>query len=439
MSSQDRAFYSELLLWLYTDVFSAIGEPPSKRATLDQIERFISNYRLRHRFSLNDDGKDLIFKRSEHKEKTTDRGQIYKRLLQSDWLIEHKSRYRILVDFDPDARIVLKSLFEISNGETRSYGGAVLNVLANLKGALTHPDTNSESLRNAVQFSHDFLQHLRTVGATMRKTEQEILEQNDAAHILKNFFQDFVEKYLIEDYKRLNTNNNPFRFRQDIISLCYDTEQDITKIIELAEGYVAEGRANSETEAEGLIRRELVEIRQVFEHLENTLAIIDDTIARLERRVRNMIRFMDRHSGDRSRRTLEALTEVASLDETAHLPSRLSPFVPFGFPIGRHMLYQRKVRIRPPISRTVTVEQPDPVLQAFERARRDFFALTHPSKSDIETFLLMALDGKTNILGSDIPIESARDFVIFERLRLFPTKLVIDSFRAKKKSNYYDI
>ena len=420
LSSADRVFYSELLLWLYTDVFSVIGETPSKRATLEQIERFIANQHAKG-FFLKEDGSDLAFKRSEKKEKATDRGRIYKRLLQSGWLIEHKSRYRVLIDFDPDARTVLKSLVAISNGETRSYGGAVLNVQANLRDALAHPDTNSESLRNAVHFSHEFLQHLRTVGAAMRKIEQEILKKNDAAYVLKNFFQDFVEKYLIEDYKRLNTKNNPFRFRHSIISLCYATEQDISKILDLAGGYVSEGRAATETEAEEIIRQELVEIRHVFEHLEDTLSIIDETIARLERRVRNMVRYMDRHRSHRSRLTLDALKEVARLPSTASIPPQISPFVPFNFPIGREMLYQRKVQVRPPISRTVTVEKIDLAVRAFEQARRDFFNLTHPSKSDVQNFLLNIFDDRKDILGSEIPINSIGDFIIFERLRVLPS------------------
>ncbi|MFX5464554.1 Wadjet anti-phage system protein JetA family protein, partial [Acinetobacter baumannii] len=90
-------------------------------------------------------------------------------------------------------------------GETRSYGGAVLEVLGGLESALSDPGSRSEALSNAARAAAAFLSHVRSLAAGMRKVEERILREPDRAKTFRLFFEDFVERHLISDYRTLHT------------------------------------------------------------------------------------------------------------------------------------------------------------------------------------------------------------------------------------------
>src|SRR6185312_724123 len=142
-----------------------------------------------------------------------------------------------------EGRVPLRELHRIASGDTRSYGGVVLNVLGNLDQAIAHPEERSENIRNAWQFSRDFIQHLRTLSAQMRRVEENILKQQGLTNFFRAFFADYITKYLITVYKTLYTKNNPFRFRGTILERVRQIEGDSLLLPRLAAGYVREGRA----------------------------------------------------------------------------------------------------------------------------------------------------------------------------------------------------
>jgi hypothetical protein len=194
---------------------------------------------------------------------------------------------------------------------------------------------------------------------------------------------------------------------------------------------VKEGRAANVDEAQLKILHELAEIYRTFDNIERYLSIIDETQARIERRVHTVIRYMDRVEGnlpDKLTRALRligksALRLDAEIETTSHVFS-------FEMPLGEASLYRRKAP-RQPIGRTKLVDMtPDPAVVAFEQAKEEYARRMTVTPKRIAEFLERAMDGQRTIRASEIVVENVDDFVVFQRLR--ETDLVFDGMLSKQ-------
>lgn len=178
LAASNRRFYAALLLHLYEHTFAAIGDTPRKTDAIAEIGDFMEQYKLTNG-PLADDGFDLSPQelRSLQREaqgQDTERYRYFRYLVDCGWLVEMRDRFRKLVDLSPEGRLLLREFQKIIVGDTRSYGGAVLNVLGQLDAAIAYPDDRSESVRNAWGFARDFSHHLRTIAAQMRRVACEM-------------------------------------------------------------------------------------------------------------------------------------------------------------------------------------------------------------------------------------------------------------------------
>jgi hypothetical protein len=358
--------------------------------------------------------------------------------------MEHKDRYLRFVDLDPDASGLLHVLAATVRGETRTYGGAVIGVLSSLESAAANPAERSESIRNAIVASKDFLAHMRMVSVSLRKVEEKILRQTTLHDVFRSFFEDFVQKHLIADYKTLHTRNNPFRFRSRIIQQARDISSSPLTVMNLGEAYFREGRASTATLGQVAVLDDLAVIVEVFESTESHLAAIDATASRIERRIANTARYMDRIGRTSESSILEAMKSVAALPD-GELGARsavLFTELPVGPP---HMATPR--REKPPISATtVRPVVKDVAFERFLAAKTDFLRRIKVTPSAYVSFIDRAMDGSGTVRGSDIEIVSVDDFFVFQRLRELPTifdgtvarKFEIEMLTARIKNEWID-
>jgi len=420
LASPGRHFYADLLIYLFKDIFSIIGDTPNKKQVVFDIRQFIER-RDANLGDFVDDGEGLVMDGGARDAQDQRPYIAYNRLVSTGWLVEHRDRYRRLIDFDPVARMVLSFLIDISEGGARSYGGAVLNVLGALETAKTKPDDRSEALHNAVRFSLSFMQHLRSISATMRKIEEQVLAQETLRDVFRGFFKDFVEQHLIEDYRRLHTQNNPFRFRNQILILCQEMAYDDALIARLADGYVREGRAEEKKDGKEFVRGEIDTVMRVFETVDEALDVIDRTTQRMERRILNTVRFMDSFQSNIVQKTMDVLELLGKTPTAAKDPVNVKATrIAVNMPVGPMHLFQARAR-RPEIGRQRhKVARPNPILERLEREKRAFAAIVQPSAKAIEAYVERQLGTRDAILGSEMTIHTLSDFVVFERLRDLP-------------------
>jgi hypothetical protein len=423
LASPSRRFYADLLLNLHEKTFSLAAEAPRRTQVIQEIGDFLTRWEFANNETVDRD-----------EEKATaleDRARtIYQRLVDTGWMIEHKDRYIRLVDLDPDASGLLHVLAGIERGDTRTYGGAVIAVLTSLESATTHPADRSENIRNALIGARDFMAHMRMVSVSLRKVEERIVRQDNLRDIFRHFFEDFVQRHLIADFKTLHTKNNPFRFRSTIIHQAQKMLNDPLLLFALGEAYWREGRAQNAHQGELAVSADLGNIIAIFESTEGHLSAIDNTAASIEKRIMTTARYMDRIGRSTEARLIEAMKALSSA--SGDVDNRLvqPPFLPTFLPIGpAHIPTPR--REKPPIEISGLREnKKDPGLELFIAAKADYTKRTRVAPQRLAEFIQKALGDQTSIKGSEIKIVSVDDFVCFQRLR--EIKSIFDGFIAKK-------
>lgn len=410
LASPSRKFYADLLLSLHEKTFSLAAEAPRRTQVIQEIGDFLSRWEYANN--------ETVDQEEERATALEDRARtVYQRLVDTGWMIEHKERYIRLVDLDPDASGLLHVLAGIERGDTRTYGGAVIAVLTSLESAASHPADRSENIRNALIGARDFMSHMRMVSVSLRKVEERIVRQDNLRDIFKHFFEDFVQRHLIADFKTLHTKNNPFRFRGTIIQQAQKMLNDPLLIFALGDAYWRESRAPNAKQGEMAVASDLSSIISIFESTESHLQAIDNTAASIEKRIMTTARYMDRIGRSAEARVIEAMKALTALPASAEEKLIQAPFLPTFLPVGpAHIPTPR--REKPPIEVSgIRDNKKDPAFELFVSAKADYAKRTRVTPDRLKKFIQDALGNQSSIKGSDIEINTVDDFICFQRLR----------------------
>ena len=408
-SGPARWFYADLLEQIDRTAFGDFPTVISRHEMTSAIRDFID--RRGYEVQLEDDATGQSS--SELKAQIA-----YRRLLDTGWLTEFRDRYRRVVDMNANARLVLTTLLEIKAGRTRSYGGEVLQVLLQLEGADKDPEHRSEAIRNASKSARSFMHHLRSISGAVRQIEEELVGQTDMHTLFRKFFEDFVEHFLIADFKQLKSTTNPFRFRRKIIDTAEGILTNELRMRALADSYVREGRGENTDDAMAMIHQELRAVISVFDGIADYLEIIEGTNQRLERRISNTVRFMDRIAETRTERVVEAIAKIgqwpaqSSADLT--LPHGIMPDLSI---TGREDLYQQRRTKTPVGPQKIRRRVPDPTFLAYRAALDAYRTRTTITAVKMAAYLDAALADRMEIEAAELPITTLDEFFIFERLR----------------------
>lgn len=406
--------YADLLEYLDTEAIGPTSGILSRKAVVGMIADFLAQRGTTA--ELEADGLDL--REEDRKGPDTRHHVAYARLVQTGWLIETRDRYRVVVDFDPHARMLLQALTELRSGRTRSYGGAVLQVCTLIESAIGDPELRSENLREAMRSTRTFMNDLRRISGALRKAERLIMSKTDATGLFGSFFTDFVERFVIADWKRLNTEHNPFRFRNRVRGLCQDTLDDRPLFDALSAAYQRDGRGEDLEEARRIVDSEVRTILRIFNSIDGYLDLIDEAKQRIEQRILNTARFMDRLDGAAATRIAAALKVLGDDPTRSDDEIDVQPgLIRFTLPIGGAHLFQSARRKAPIPPQTIRRKRPDPAHLALQRAIWEHQARITMTPDKLAAFAEKALAGRDSAIGSLIPIDGLDDFLAFERLR----------------------
>lgn len=397
-----RTFYAELLEYLSEDIFLDAGYV-TKSDTIDGIKTFIKSHpKVSETISRDTESASWPY-------------QVYSRLLETGWLVEQQTDLTRVTDFDPSARLLLDFLLDLKSGRLRSYGTEVIQVLSSLESAHRDPEERSAGLRAAAKASKGFLNHLRGLSAGMRKAEQAISSHKDFDALFETFFTDYVQRYLVEDFKLIKTKANPFRFRVSILKIANDILEDDVQIDVLSKGYLREAGAKNADQARKQIISDIRQVLRVFENLDSYLQIIDETNARVELKIRNTVRFLDQiaeANTDALERVMETLGGL-EIDEIA-TPAPDSTYI---VPIGNMHLFmppEQKPEIAP---HEIRKPEKSEAMIAYEQSLLAYKQRVMSNPDKIASYLEEHVGDKHELMGDELPLDTLDDFIIFERIR----------------------
>jgi hypothetical protein len=412
LASTNRHIYAGLLLDLYPLFFDQIHADvfPSRETVRREIEE-----RLAVMAASWQDEAEAPSPETD----ATPAALAYRRLLAAGWLEEETEGYRVRVTVPPAVGTLWAALMEVARPDRVFYGGMVLSIYNNVQRACDDPQVQVLALRQAAREARRFLQHLNTMIYGLKGLLGEIGGARDHRLVLSRFFDDFVERILVQDYKRLKTRNNPFRHRLQILQLVRELEYDLPRKQALVAGFIEQTGEQDSEMAWRAINADIGQLRTVFEQLDGHLARVDTYRAKVERRVADTVRYLDRTQPGMAARIAAALQRlgpaVASLDDAAEtvLPMPLLD----ARPVGVQSLREAPRHRRPPEPRALRSRPTDPAVAARLQALRLYLDRRRIDPRRIARYLERQLVGRASLDGAEMRIDSVEDFMAFTHLR----------------------
>ena len=417
LASPNRRVYGALLLDLYPLFFDQIHSDvfPSRETVRQEIEERLAV--MAAAWQDEPDAAPVPAPTSEPEGNPA--AQAYRRLLMAGWIEEEMEGYRVRVTVPPAVGTLWASLMEVARPDRVFYGGMVLSIFNNVQRAWEEPQAQVLALRQAAREARRFIQHLNTMIYGLKGLLGEISGCDDHRRILSRFFDDFVERILVQDYKRLKTRNNPFRYRQQILQRVRELEYDLERKQSLVAGYLEQtGESDSESAWQS-INDDIRQLRDVFERLDGHLDRVDRFRARVERRVADTVRYLDRTQPGMATRIAGLLRglgpRLAGLGDGEATPLTL-PLIDV-LPVGPQSLKEAPRHHRPPEPRPLVSPPVDPAMQARQQALRAYLDRRRIDPKRIALYLERQLAGRGHIDGAAMTIASVEDFIAFTHVR----------------------
>lgn len=409
LASANRRIYAALILDLYPLFFDQIHADvfPARETVRQEIEERLAIM-------------SMVWLDEQEPDKDNNPAiMAYRRLLGAGWFEEEIEGYQVRVTVPPAVGTLWTSLMEVARPDRVFYGGIVLSIFNNVQKACEAPEQQVLALRQAAREAQRFLQHLNTIIYGLKGLLDDITSFDNHRKVLGRFFEDFVERILIQDYKRLTTRNNPFRYRQQILQRVRELEYDVQRKKALVAGFMEQtGETDSEVAWEA-INDDIRKLRGVFEQIDAHLSRVNRYRSKVERRVADTVRYLDRTQPGMAVKIAGLMkrlgARIAGYDDGSHSVISLPVFEVL--PVGQQSVKEAPRHRVPPEPRPLHTRPVNPVVQARQLALRAYLDRRRIDPRRIANFLEQIMDGRDSIDGDAMTIAGVEDFIAFTHVR----------------------
>jgi len=341
---------------------------------------------------------------------------VYRRLVVTGWLEEEEDGYHVNVLMPPHASLLLEALEGVAHAEKKNYGSTIASIRLQLEAIANQPDTNARAFLEVVRAARDFTRHLQNIFSGLRGFQDLITRQHNPRLALATFFDDFVENLLISDYKSLQAENNPFRHRANVLTLLLQIEHIDSIMAALVKVYM-EDRSLDASQAREKVIYDLHFIARVFRSVDRRLDAIDLYRMRLESRVAQMVRYLDRNVPDLTTRGIELLERLGRRSpdtEGAELPGLPQPQRWMSTGLLSPKSIRKPQRRRQP--QFIEIPQPEEIGPEVKERRRliqDYLQRRVMSSAKVAAFIDRQLGERSELKASEFNIETVEDLVAF--------------------------
>ncbi|EPJ53599.1 MAG: hypothetical protein OFPI_10400 [Osedax symbiont Rs2] len=367
--------------------------------------------------------------------------RIYRRLVATGWLEEEQQIYKSYVLMAPSNSYLLRSLVSIAKMDKRSYGGAGLNVLSSLEAAINDPEGRGITLQEASQSASEFSAHLTDMLLGLRELKISLTQSQSPQDIVRQFFDTFVEQILVSDYKTLKTKNNPFRFRRQILTMLRDLQFDSIKLEKLIHHYQLQFE-NEYLDAEAMVHGHINRIIRIFESVDKRLDSIDDFRYKLEKRVADTIRYMDKTTPGMASRLSRLITAVAK-DSSLLRKHPIRHLENSGFlsPSSIRSPMRRRIQVAP---RVIHQQIIDPKVIELRELFKAYKARREVRVDRIEDYLARHFANNDTLQADQFEIGSIEDYICFSYIRHLASlgkkgKATNEQYNIEFKENYIEV
>ncbi|WP_329837268.1 Wadjet anti-phage system protein JetA family protein [Stenotrophomonas geniculata] len=270
---------------------------------------------------------------------------VFNRLRDAGWLRVDRVGVREMVTMAPAVAHFMSRLVEFAHTGPEFVSGKIRSIEANLK-LLFDDATDGSSLQEAARQSRALLEHVRIAGTNVRDLMLELGRVDATGEFVRRFFDDYVERMFIGDYKELRTREHPLARRQEILRLVAHVQQTPAMRARLIQWYLEKQAGRDPTRAEALFERDIEKVedlRRIDEYLDR----LDDEIRRANKLA---LAYLDYRL--RATRPLDELIHQAidAVIKHGSQATALTPFAPGDCLAGERLASPRLETKRPPPS-----------------------------------------------------------------------------------------
>lgn len=353
----------------------------------------------------------------------------YMELIETGWLLEQREGWTTHVEMNAAAAQLLGTLCGLAERKAETFGGTFISVYSTLESVTRDAGTNAQGVAEAAQRAKQFARYARGVVGSLKDIEQSLLSQATVNSLVKTFFDDFVQRIVIGDYRKLTSvRNHPYRYRYKILEMADTIGSDPVLFQTIANSLVAQGVAETPADAQAQLDGQLRDIRLAIEAIDTFRDRIDRTKSTIERRFSNTLRYMDLVESGRAERFAKGLADIAralpDLDYGDEIPVETLLFETPSHIDGERLAKPEKP-YSPVESKRYMRPKPDPLWQAFEHAKQAFDRRLRITPERFGDYVRDKVDaataeGRAEVTAADLPPSDIEEFLIFSALRSMP-------------------
>ena len=334
---------------------------------------------------------------------------VFNRLLDSGWFIVERYGVEKKVTMKPAVSQFFGMLIAFAETGPVFVSGKIRSIDLNLQ-QIIQGKADGDTLSETSEQARNLLEHVRNTGTHVRDIMDALKADMTTAQYVQRFFNDYIERLFIGDYRELRTREHPLSKRSQILrtveEICYNDSHRKR----LIEWYRNKRCSGDSIRAEQLFEkdiRRLEDLKRIDEYLDR----LDDEIRRANRRA---LAFLDYRL-----RSLQPIDQLVK-DAIEAVISGKTPEMSDPFPPGRMISADRLAEPRKVIERAapsflrkhIPSELEIAKSRVLQRARET--RMMTPLK--LADFVKRKLDDKIEIKSSDLRLSSIGDVRAYQEL-----------------------
>lgn len=317
LASPNRQRYWSLLCALHGERFGPDAPlPPSNGFPVQEITKAIAD--------------EIRFQDWESEDEITPAtpleiraSEAFNRLKDAGWFRVDRVGVRDMVAMPPIVAHFMSRLMDFARTGPLFVAGKIRSIEANLKILLADDSAGGDTLHETAEQTRNLLEHVRNTGTNVRDLMHEIGTTQDTRSFVRRFFDDFVERVFIGDYKELRTREHPLARRQEILRLVAHI-QHAAPIRERLLKWYADRRTSGDRERAGMLFERDIQRIDELQRIDEYLDRLDDEIRAANKRA---LAYLDYRL--KASRPLDLLVDHAIAAVLAHPEGlRAAPFAP---------------------------------------------------------------------------------------------------------------
>ena len=350
---------------------------------------------------------------------------MLRRLEYYGWIeVETDKSYVQRANFRDYAVKIIKTLLEIEEGKQIEYQGYIYTIYSLVRSSTDSPGIVLLSILDNTDM---LITGLKNLNSGIKRYIDELTKYKTSAQIMDVLFNDYIENIVDKAYHRLLTSDNVSKFRPEIVERL-ESKSRSRSYIEKASAEIAGIREIGIEQAEELVYQYIHEIIDAFQNMDEILSQINQKNTQYQKAAINRAKFFLIGGEDIRGQLKEILSEVnekineenmelggiyriAFLDELVRIYScsvldERSLFVPI----------EGKKEFKPV---ELMNDQPDTELRQakLKKMMEKMERVLNPQK--INAYVLECMKDRAEILASQLPLETAEDFVHMIYVRLY--------------------